>query len=77
MQSETVGVEVEYVSAPREYEELLHAEEDPAPSAGGLGFTGGLGFVSAGASGGGLGSESEFSVHLHASGHVNSLHMRS
>ena len=58
-QSETSGVEVEYVSAPREYEELLQSKEEPEPSDNGFAGVGGLGFVSAGASGAGLGSEGE------------------
>lgn len=56
-QSETSGVEVEYVSAPREYEELLQAKEEPQADEGGFARAGGLGFVSAGTSGAGLGSE--------------------
>ncbi|EIE19194.1 DUF382-domain-containing protein [Coccomyxa subellipsoidea C-169] len=55
--SETSGVEVEYVSAPREYEELLQAKEEPEADDGGFARAGGLGFVSAGTSGAGLGSE--------------------
>ena len=45
-------VEVEYVSAPHEYEELLQSEPEAAPAeTAGLGSSGGgLGFVSAGAS---------------------------
>lgn len=54
-------VEVEYVSAPHEYEELLQSEPEPEPESdaagtAGLGSSGGgLGFVSAGTSGAGSG----------------------
>ena len=47
---------MEYVSAPREYEELLQAKEEPEASDNGFAHSCGLGFVSAGASGAGLGS---------------------
>ena len=51
-------VEVEYVSAPHEYEELLQSEPDAAPEAtADLGSSeGGLGFVAAGTSGAGSGT---------------------
>ena len=61
---EAPEVEVEYVSAPHEYEELLRSEPEPEPEpeadpeqeSAGLGSSGGgLGFVSAGAPGAGSG----------------------
>lgn len=57
-QSDSAGVEVEYVSAPREYEELLQAKDEPESS---NTFVpgGGVGFVSAGTSTTGLGSGGE------------------
>ena len=63
---EAPEVEVEYVSAPHEYEELLQSEPDPeadAAGAAGLGSSaGGLGFVSASTPGEGSGAGS--GVHL-------------
>jgi hypothetical protein len=49
MQSELDGVEVEYVSAPYEYEVLLAPKEDPESERMGLGSSG-LGFVPSGSS---------------------------
>ena len=60
LQSESAGVEVEYVSAPREYEELLQAKDEPE-SSNTLVPGGGLGFVSAGTSTAGLGSGGDLS----------------
>ena len=53
---------MEYVSAPREYEELLQAKEEPEPSDDGFTAGLGLGFVSAGTSGAGLGSGGKLSL---------------
>ena len=66
---EAPEIEVEYVSAPHEYEELLRSEAEPEPEtepdlagAAGLGSSGGgLGFVSAGPPG------ADSGLHLHKS----------
>lgn len=64
---EVPEVEVEYVSAPHEYEELLRSEPEAGPAGtAGLGSSseGGLGFVSAGTSGSGSGSGGCLQHHL-------------
>lgn len=60
---------MEYVSAPREYEELLQAKDEPESS---NTFVpgGGLGFVSADTSTAGLGSGGKSFLH-----HYHSLHL--